>query len=226
MDFTSIKAITIPQGNVTQIAVGSTVLWKSSPLPSAYQRVEWIRNSTGSTTNAYIDLGFAFDTAATIYLHYRAETGSAYVFGAAESSGKYRCMITSTTTDEMFYGSNGSGYIANGLTGGVGEYNIKYRLKEGWLSATNWVNGESQKGITQAAYTMTRNLYLFAQNYNGSARFGDIRRISYFKYYDKNDTVPYEIAQKGRVKQIVKDIILKRFRLYIVFVLDKLGLRK
>lgn len=47
-----------------------------------------------------------------------------------------------------------------------------------------------------------------------------------FKYYDKDDTVPYEIAKKGKTKQIVQDIILKRFRLYIVFVLDKIGLRK
>ena len=54
----------------------------------------------------------------------------------------------------------------------------------------------------------------------------DMAEATVFKYYDKNDTVPYEIAKKGRVKQIVKDIILKRFRLYIVFVLDKLGLRK
>lgn len=47
-----------------------------------------------------------------------------------------------------------------------------------------------------------------------------------FKYYDKEDPVPYEIAQKGKTKQIIQDIVLKRFRLYIVFVLDKLGLRK
>lgn len=47
-----------------------------------------------------------------------------------------------------------------------------------------------------------------------------------FKYYDKDDTVPYEIAKKGKAKQIVQDIVLKRFRLYIVFVLDKTELRK
>lgn len=46
------------------------------------------------------------------------------------------------------------------------------------------------------------------------------------KYYDKDDPVPYEIAKKGKVRQILQDIILKRFRLYVVFVLDKIGLRK
>ena len=54
----------------------------------------------------------------------------------------------------------------------------------------------------------------------------DMSEATIFKYYDKDDTVPYEIAKKGKTKQIVQDIILKRFRLYIVFVLDKIGLRK
>ena len=64
------------------------------------------------------------------------------------------------------------------------------------------------------------------------------RRISYkkwkaemaeatiFKYYDKNDVTPYKLEKKRRKKQIIQDVILKRFRLYIVFVLDKFGLRK
>ena len=54
----------------------------------------------------------------------------------------------------------------------------------------------------------------------------DMSEATVFKYYDKEDTVPYEIAKKGKTKQTIQDIILKRFRLYIVFVLDKMGLRK
>lgn len=54
----------------------------------------------------------------------------------------------------------------------------------------------------------------------------DMAQATVFKYYDKEDTAPYEIAKKGKVKQVLMDLVLKRFRLYIVFVLDKLGLRK
>lgn len=54
----------------------------------------------------------------------------------------------------------------------------------------------------------------------------DMSEATVFKYYDKEDTVPYEIAKKGKTKQTIQDIILKRFRLYILFVLDKMGLRK
>ena len=54
----------------------------------------------------------------------------------------------------------------------------------------------------------------------------EMNEATIFKYYDKDDTTPYEVEKKKRVKQIIQDLILKRFRLYIVYVLDKLGLRK
>lgn len=47
-----------------------------------------------------------------------------------------------------------------------------------------------------------------------------------FRFYDENDMMPYKAEKKKRTKQIVQDLILMRFRMYIVFVLDMLGLRK
>lgn len=54
----------------------------------------------------------------------------------------------------------------------------------------------------------------------------DMAEATVFKYYDSDDIAPYQLERKGRTKQIIKDIILKRFRLYIVFILDKCGFRK
>ena len=54
----------------------------------------------------------------------------------------------------------------------------------------------------------------------------DLKQAKSFKYYDENDMLPYNLAKKQVVKQTIQDILLKRFRLYIVFVLDKLGLKK
>lgn len=54
----------------------------------------------------------------------------------------------------------------------------------------------------------------------------EMKEATIYKYYDPNDLVPYEIVKKGRTKQIIQDLILSKYRLYIVFVLDKLGLRK
>ena len=54
----------------------------------------------------------------------------------------------------------------------------------------------------------------------------DKREATVFKYFDAEDVEPFNYLKKRRVKQLLQDIILKRFRLYIIFVLDKLGLRK
>lgn len=45
MDFSQVKAITIPEGNVNRILSGTTVLWKKIRLPAEYQEVEYIQTS-------------------------------------------------------------------------------------------------------------------------------------------------------------------------------------
>lgn len=47
-----------------------------------------------------------------------------------------------------------------------------------------------------------------------------------FKYYDKDDPAPYEAVRKGRRKKLLLDSIVARNRIYIVYVLDKLGLKR
>lgn len=54
----------------------------------------------------------------------------------------------------------------------------------------------------------------------------DKRKATVYKYYDKNDIAPWQYMKSIRLRKMIQDIVLKRFRLYIVFVLDKLGLRK
>lgn len=46
------------------------------------------------------------------------------------------------------------------------------------------------------------------------------------RFYDKDDINPYLAEKKRRWKKIIRDIILKRIRLYIVFIGDRVGLRK
>lgn len=45
MEFSNVKSVTIPEGVVTEIKQGETVLWKAKTkrLPDAYQEVEWIK---------------------------------------------------------------------------------------------------------------------------------------------------------------------------------------
>lgn len=220
MDFSAITAIAIPEGNVVQIEAGGKVLWKSGPLPAAYQQVEWIRSSSPSSTSsgAYIDLGFAFDTAATIYLSITSHLTASQPFGAAENSGVLRCMISFSGGAAIFYGSNGSKYLSTATTGGTitgKRANLKFTLKKGMLAGEDTLNGvKATTSSSQVEYTMTRNLYLFAQNYNTAVRFAGSFTVYSFQYYDKNgdlicDLIPCYRKSDGEIGMY--DIVRKIF---------------
>lgn len=63
MNFSDIKSVTIPEGVVTEIKQGDTVLWKAKRkrLPDAYQEVEWIKplNAKLSLPANTMDYGYA-----------------------------------------------------------------------------------------------------------------------------------------------------------------------
>lgn len=54
----------------------------------------------------------------------------------------------------------------------------------------------------------------------------DKAQATIFKYYDREDDMPWRYVHKTRYIQIVKDILLKKYRIYIVRILEKFGLRK
>ena len=49
---------------------------------------------------------------------------------------------------------------------------------------------------------------------------------SVFKYYDKDDMAPYEAMLKIKNKKLLVGSIVAKYRLYIVWILDKLGLKR
>lgn len=197
--FTNTKILIIPDGEVVKITSGTSVLWEkveevTGRIPREYQEVEWIGNDahTGTNVQPHLDLGFAFDTKARIeMILYQSSSTTGYIFGAAENSGKLRCMLTSPnngTTGSLFYGSNGSAYIRVSPSLQHLAWNeFEFILEQGNLRAINKTTGSNVSNATQASYTMTNNLYLFSQNYNGSPRYLGKNQISVFRYYDKND---------------------------------------
>lgn len=54
----------------------------------------------------------------------------------------------------------------------------------------------------------------------------DLHQASIYKYYDTEDLEPWQVVKKTKNKQIMKDLILKKYRLYIVAMLDRIGLKK
>lgn len=63
MNFSDVKSVTIPEGVVTEIKQGDTVLWKAKTkrLPDEYQEVEWIKplNAKLSLPANTMDYGYA-----------------------------------------------------------------------------------------------------------------------------------------------------------------------
>lgn len=54
----------------------------------------------------------------------------------------------------------------------------------------------------------------------------DRKTAEIFKYYEKNDKEPWKYVVRRKWRQTAMDLILKRFRVYIIYLLDKLGLKK
>lgn len=199
MIFSDAMKIDIPEGSVKQIAANGKVIWKACNIPRAYQEVEWI--SAAANVGAYLKLGFAYDTGAVIRIgQWVMNDNTAYLFGAAENSGKLRCMISSPyNSNIIMYGtSRTSGtYTSIQLKYEIGALNdLTVTYKAGaWRAQNASIKGQNTSTYDiLAEYTMTNELYLFAQNYNGSPRFGDERRISCFQYEDKDGNLVCDLV--------------------------------
>ena len=196
MLFSNVKEIVIPEGKVVKITDSSAnILWQVqtnvNPLDD-YQEVQYIQAASG--VEAYLDLGFTFDKAALIDFgtYYASSQTTGYLFGAAENSGKLRCMCTLAVSNKAtaaFYGSTGSAYIESTYSHTTGLNEFEFSLKKGEIRTIRKDLGTVGTKTTQGEYTMTSNLFLLAQNYNGKARFGGLRRVYYFRYYDKDNTL-------------------------------------
>lgn len=106
MDFSQVKAITIPEGNVNRILSGSTVLWKIR-LPVEYQEVEYLE----STGTQYIDTGIALNNGCAITLDFLiAESSVNRIIYGWRRKGRY------TQPYQAMVGANASKtrYIAVG----------------------------------------------------------------------------------------------------------------
>lgn len=197
-------------------------------IPPIYQQVEYI--SADKNVGAYLNLGFTFDTAATVYIEqfldeaptYASTDQSTYIFGAAENSGALRCMLTSPGNQHgvFIYGSSGTAYnYSVGKLLYEGKNRLKLVFKPLDLHWENLDTGElSVKEATNGTFSMTSNLYLLGQNYNGNPRFnitnGVSRKVGKFSYYNKNDELVCDLIpcyRKSDGEIGMYDLVTKNF---------------
>ena len=141
--FTNTKALAIPEGPVVKITDSAgIVLWSAGPisrLPKEYQEVEYL--FVNKNVQAYIDLGFPYTSGATVEIgQYIYDNDTVYIFGAAEQSGKLRCMFSSPYSNAVtIYGSKVDAFVSIGLTYEVNALNhIKSIFKPGEWSGYNY----------------------------------------------------------------------------------------
>ena len=58
MDFSAVRAITIPEGAASQLRIGGSLVWKKSPLPVGFTALRYIETDG----KQYIDTGFTPDS--------------------------------------------------------------------------------------------------------------------------------------------------------------------
>lgn len=180
VDFSTIKEIAIPEGNVKSISSNGTILWKldEGGLPSEYQEVEYIQSSgtqhidTGISGNAIGEYEIKLDT-----LGSRAHQWEQYFAGDA---------YTESTTGKLYENSNNvvyQGYpFARNQNVSLGS--IASRIFEIKVSTTEGVvsNGAFKSSYTGAPWG-TLSFWIFHTHGEMQYDIGASMRLYYLKMY-------------------------------------------
>ena len=169
IDWASVNAVTIPEGEVKKIAINGTTVWEKGALPTIYQAVEYI----GCTGTQYLRTGYiptpSYDTRIDMqYMFTATQTGDKFLFGSRDGTNDitYQC--------EAYNGSKwycGSGYnqFRNVLTNVGTTLNTKYTFLINGSSMT--INGSSVSRTATRTTGDPLELYIFASNYSGASRY-------------------------------------------------------
>lgn len=189
MDFSQVKTITIPEGNVTRILSGTTVLWKRTGLPTEYQEVEYIKST--SDGGQCIDTGVPGENS-------NLRIDISYMWDVVPAEGSYQNIIsayineTSNCTRIVQYGA-GRTYVdvnirANRSIAYRGARVAGTRYNESLTRTYYDVNGE-RLVITETATGSSNdhNLHLFSSSAHRT--FAKSLRLYNCKLYDGNTIV-------------------------------------
>ena len=163
VDFTNVKGISIPEGQVKQISKNGVVLWNKSKLPSEYQEVEWIKGHG----NQFIDLEIS--ASGGILCYYGVVYDSDYTSlsidggGAIAAHNSYypygRCQgyyKPQANSWELGYGETYP------QISGTIEYGKKYDIEYCTFYDEGYLNVDGVRKITASHQTVTStNVYAF-----------------------------------------------------------------
>ena len=178
MDFSQVKFITIPEGSVSRILSGTTVLWKKAALPVEYQEVEYIESSG----TQYIDTGMRGSNNTKADIEFQA-TGEKFLPFGARSSATSDCFAIwaagSNVGTALRIGFDGT----SGYTGGATTTN-KYHIIHSQDGA--YVNDNLVWAPPIRTFTTPQNLIVFGYYSTATTRTLSAIRLYHLKLWESN----------------------------------------
>lgn len=169
IDWSTIKDVTIPEGNVKKIAINGTTVWEKGALPTIYQAVEYI----GNTGTQYIKSGYiptpSYSTRIDMqYMFTATQNGGKFLFGSRGGSSDitYQC---DAYTGTKWYCGSGYNQFRSALKNVGTTLNTKYTFLINGNSMT--INGSSVSRTSTRTTGDPLEIYIFASNYNGKEKF-------------------------------------------------------
>lgn len=169
VNWSTVKAAAIPEGNVEKVAINGTTVWKYGGLPSIYQAVEYI----GCTGTQYLETGYiptpSYDTRIDMqYMFTATQSGDKFLFGSRGGSNDitYQCEAYAGNT---WYCGGGYNQFRSVLKKVGTALNTKYTFLINGNSMT--INGRTASRTTTKTTGVPLELYIFASNYSGEARY-------------------------------------------------------
>lgn len=218
MNFSDVKSVTIPEGVVTEIKQGDTVLWKAQNgrLPTGYQEVEWIQ----SDGTAFINTGYIYRganiEAVMEYEHLHGTTipffGYHYNFDETPVENNMYFVIRGKYSTDWYY--NTLSATAHTSEEVVGKMTIKISGTALTITYGNNLTASADLGGSAVIFSATIPLHIFGTN-NGTSHFngGDGVKLYSFKTQDGYEFIPcYKINDNTigvyRIKNGVADAFL------------------
>lgn len=178
IDFSKLKAMTIPEGPVAKILSGGKVFWKKSAFPAGYTLLDYIE----SDGNQYIDTGIRPNQSTRVdcKAQYTDIGGTGVLFGYrySNSAARYEFFVTGGN----FY----SAYGTSAMRIGPATTDLLSIDKNANIT---FVNGDEAAYHTDGAFQGTGPMFLFGVNRNGTPTLFSSARMYSCQIYDGNDVL-------------------------------------
>lgn len=184
VNFSNVKEITIPNGNVKKITRNGVVLWKKNTgrLPSEYQEVEYLE----SDGNQYIITDYYNKT----YTEYRYKTQMLGFYGRWNTIFGARGDYNSTDAFDVGFENNNTIYINIGGHNPVVNSNLVLNQDYEFIVNKDSITiNNNTTALSNSLINGIYKIYLFAGNQQNSLLEPASIRMYYFEVYENNEMI-------------------------------------